>query len=341
MKALVPTGGAAVRLRPITYTRAKQLIPVANRPILFSVLDDIASAGISEAVLVVGDTGDEIRAAVGDGSAFGLRVTYVQQDAPRGLAHTVLIAREALGDEPFVMYLGDNLLQGGIGSLVAAYRAAPVAAQILVVQVPDPQRFGVVSLDPTGRVVRVVEKPVDPPSDLALAGIYVFDARVHDAVRALTPSARGELEITEAIQGLIDAGAPVAVHRVTGWWKDTGTVDALLEANRLVLDDLPEERWVHPSARVENCRISGPVSIGEDCVVRDAFIGPYTSLGAGCVVEGARISNSVIMPECEISGIDMLCDSLLGLGVVVTVSGAAPPGPHRLTVGDHGRVTLG
>jgi glucose-1-phosphate thymidylyltransferase len=222
---------------------------------------------------------------------------------------------------------------------VRAYEAAPVAAQILVVQVPDPQRFGVVALDAHGAVERVIEKPTVPPSDLALAGIYVFDARVHDAISTLTPSARGELEITEAIQALIDSGAPVVAHRAEGWWKDTGTVEALLEANRLVLDDLPEDRWVDPSADVTGSTITGPVSIAPGCVVRDCVIEPYTSIGEGSTVIGSTIANSVIMPSCEITGVDRLCDSLLGLGV--TVTGDVGSRPHRLTVGDHGRVTLG
>lgn len=339
MRALVPTGGSGSRLRPLTYTRAKQLIPVANRPILFSVLDDLAEAGITEAVLVVGDTGDEIRAAVGDGSAFGLTVVYVEQDAPRGLADTVRISREALGDEPFVMYLGDNLLRDGIVSLVRAYETAPVAAQILVVQVPDPQRFGVVALDQTGAVIRVEEKPAVPPSDLALAGIYVFDARVHAAIAGLSPSARGELEITEAIQALIDDGAPVVAQRAEGWWKDTGTVEALLEANRLVLSDLPEDRWIDPTADVTGSTITGPVSIAAGAIVRGCVIEPYTSIGSGSTVLDSTIANSVIMPSCEITAVDRLCDSLLGLGV--TVSGDGSTRPHRLTVGDHGQVALG
>ena len=310
MKALIPSGGAGTRLRPITYTSAKQLVPIANVPILSYVLEDVADAGIADVIIVVGDTAEEIKSYVGSGAHWGLNVAYVQQDAPRGIAHTMLISRELLGDDPFVVYLGDNMLRDGIVSLTDAYRASPVAAQILVAKVPDPRQYGVVEMD-GDRVVRLVEKPDSPASDLALAGVYVFDASVHDAVAALHPSARGELEITEAIQALLDQGATVRALPVEGWWKDTGRVEDLLEANQLVLAG---ENVVDPSARVSGSKI-----------------GPNTAVGPGCVVEDSDIENSIVMEGCVIRG-SSVRDSLLGRGV--EIEGVA----GTFVVGDHGRV---
>lgn len=310
MRALVPAGGSGTRLRPITYTSAKQLVPIANVPILSYVLEDIADAGIIETVIVVGETAAEIEGYVGTGARWGLDVSYVRQKEPLGIAHTMLIARERLGEDPFVVYLGDNMLRDGIASLVAAYRADPVAAQILVAKVQDARPYGVVEMN-GARVVRLVEKPADPPSDLALAGVYVFDASVHEAVASLQPSARGELEITEAIQWLLEHGRAVRAHPVDGWWKDTGRVEDLLEANRLVLAG---ENVVDPSARVVDSRI-----------------GPNTAIGPGCVVEGSDIENSIVMEGCAIRGA-RLRDSLLGRGV--EIDGVA----GRFVVGDHGRV---
>jgi glucose-1-phosphate thymidylyltransferase len=244
MKALVPCGGAGTRLRPITHTSAKQLVPVANKPILFYALESLAAARVVEVGIVVGDTREEVMAAVGDGSAWGLKVTYLPQDEPLGLAHCVLLGREFLGDDDFVMYLGDNLLRQGITAFVDAFEeersrsVEPPAASILLAKVPDPHRFGVAELDGDGRLVGLVEKPEQPPSDLALVGVYLFDARIHDEVAALTPSWRGELEITHAIQGLLEKGLRVRTDVVEGYWKDLGELDALLEGNRLVLEAL-------------------------------------------------------------------------------------------------------
>ena len=346
MRALVPAGGKGTRLRPLTHTSAKQLVPVANEPILSYVLRDIADAGITEVGLVVGDTAREIEDAVGDGSAWGLSVTYLPQDAPRGLAHTVQIARDFLGDDPFVMYLGDNMLRDGIASLVDGYGGE--GAHIMVASVPDPAQFGVVELD-GDRVVRVVEKPADPPSDLALVGVYLFGPAVHDAVATLQPSARGELEITEAIQTLIDHGHEVGVHRVTGWWKDTGHRDDLLEANRFILDarrgsvdgvveggSIDGTAIVAEGARLEGCTVRGPVIIGERTVIRGSTIGPYVSIGPDCRIEGATISDSIVMEECVITTSRPLERCLLGRGVAVESAGDAA----SMMVGDHGRVDL-
>jgi glucose-1-phosphate thymidylyltransferase len=268
MKALVLSGGAGTRLRPITHTSAKQLLPVANKPVLFYGLEAIRDAGITDVGRVVGDTAPAIEEAVGDGSAFGLNVTYLRQEAPLGLAHAVLIARTFLGDDDFVMYLGDNFIVGGISPLVDEFRAARPDAQIMLTQVPDPREFGVAELDKTGQVIGLEEKPQQPKSDLALVGVYMFTPCVHEAVRSLQPSQRGELEITEAIQWLIDSGRKVASTTISGYWKDTGNVADMLEVNRLVLETVEPARRgvVHPGCeligrvRLEKARVARPAS---------------------------------------------------------------------------------
>ena len=350
MKALIPSGGAGTRLRPITHTSAKQLVPVANKPILSYALEALAQAGIREVGLVVGDTAEEIRDFVGDGAAWGLEVTYIPQEAPLGLAHTVLISREFLGEDDFVMYLGDNMLKGGITRLVDAFHEHRPSAQILLARVHDPQRFGVAELDGE-RIVRLIEKPQQPPSDLALVGVYLFTPAIHEAVRAIKPSGRGELEITDAIQYLIDAGHEVRPHLVDGWWKDTGKLEDLLEANRLIMEDMEEERSgtaddssrlvgtvvLQEGARVENTTIRGPAVIGRRVRVVDSFIGPYTSIGDECTIEDSEIEHSVIMERCVVRGMHRLEDSLLGKEVTVERSDDKPKA-YRLMVGDHGRV---
>ena len=356
MKALVLAGGAGTRLRPITHTSAKQLVPVANKPILFYGLEDIVEAGINDIGIVVGDTRDEIRAAVGDGSRWGARVTYIEQEAPLGLAHGVLIAREFLADDDFVMYLGDNLLRQGITEFVERFRRdrGDARAQILLAKVPDPERFGVAELDADGHVVRLVEKPTDPPSDLALVGVYLFDATIHDAVRALEPSARGELEITEAIQWLIGQGHQVRQQVVDGYWKDLGELDALLEGNRLVLEamDRSIEGSIDGASRVEGrvvvqagaeivrSTIRGPAIIGEGTRVIDSFIGPFTSVYYDCEILGSEIEHSVVLEQSRIVGIRRIEDSLIGKQVEVSRSGTRPLA-NRLMLGDHSRVDLG
>ena len=350
MKALIPSGGAGTRLRPITHTSAKQLVPIANKPILFYGLEALAAAGIREVGLVVGDTAPEIETAVGDGSAWGLECTYIPQEAPLGLAHTVLISREFLGEDDFVMYLGDNVLKGGITNLVTAFEERRCAAQILLAHVLDPQRFGVAELDGE-RIVRLIEKPPDPPSDLALVGVYLFTPLIHEAVRAIQPSGRGELEITDAIQWLIDNGHEVRPHLVEGWWKDTGKLNDLLDANRLIMEDLTPERdgtadekstlvgnvVLQEGSVVENSSIRGPAVIGRDTRVVDSFIGPYTAIGDGCTIEDSEIEHSVIMEGCTVRGMHRLEDSLLGKEVTVERSDDKPKA-YRLMVGDHGRV---
>jgi glucose-1-phosphate thymidylyltransferase len=354
MKALVLSGGSGTRLRPITHTSAKQLVPVANKPVLFYGLEAIADVGITEVGLVVGDTAPAIEAAVGDGSRFGLSVTYIRQDAPRGLAHAVLIARDFLGDDDFVMYLGDNFIVGGITGLAEEFAAARPDAQIMLQQVSDPRSFGVAELDPqTGRVTNLVEKPKEPKSDLALVGVYLFTPAVHEAVASLKPSWRGELEITEAIQWLLDNGRTVNSTTITGYWKDTGNVTDMLEVNRLVLESL-EPRLegdvddgseiigrvvVEAGAQVRNSRIVGPVIIGAGSRIEGAYIGPFTAIDKDCSVTGSEIEYSIVLSEASIQGVGRIEASLIGHHAQVTPAPRVPRA-HRLVLGDHSKVQI-
>ncbi|MFF2525543.1 glucose-1-phosphate thymidylyltransferase [Streptomyces liangshanensis] len=353
MKALVLSGGAGTRLRPITHTSAKQLVPVANKPVLFYGLEAIAEAGITEVGVIVGDTADEIREAVGDGSQFGMEVTYLQQDAPLGLAHAVLIAREYLGDDDFVMYLGDNFIVGGISGLVDGFRAERPDAQILLTQVPNPTSFGVAELDLGGRVVALEEKPKQPKSDLALVGVYLFTPAIHEAVRSIDPSWRGELEITHAIQWLIDQKRDVRSTTISGYWKDTGNVTDMLEVNRSVLEriephcagtvdeasEIIGRVRIEKGAKVTGSRIVGPAIIGADTVVSDAYIGPFTSVSEECTIEDSEIEYSIILRGASITGVHRVEASLIGRNVEVT---PAPrhPSAHRLVLGDHSKVQI-
>ena len=358
MKALILAGGAGTRLRPITHTRAKQLVPVANKPILFYGIEAMVAAGITEIGVIVGDTRDEVMEALGDGGRFGATITYVPQDAPLGLAHCVLIARDFLGDDDFVMYLGDNLLEQDLAAFVAAFESArggeePPAAQILLKRVPDPHRFGIATLDADGHVVALIEKPADPPSDLALVGVYLFTPRVHDAVAAIEPSPRGELEITDAIQWLVDQGERVRCELLTGWWIDTGKLTPLLEANRLLLEQVEPalEGKVDESSSIDgrvriaagamviNSTIRGPVVIGPDTRIENSFIGPYTAIGGGCSVEGSEVEHSVVMDGSSIIGIARLEDSLIGSQATVSRS-RQKPRALRLMVGDHCQIDV-
>src|SRR6266571_2757930 len=268
LKGLILAGGAGTRLRPLTYTSAKQLVPVANKPVLFYGIESLAAAGIRDIGIVVGDTREEIKTAVGDGSKWGVKVTYIEQDAPRGLAHAVLISEPFIGSEPFVMYLGDNLLNKGITEFVEEFVREAPAAQILLTRVPDPQMFGVAELE-DGRVVRLVEKPAQPKSDLALVGVYMFSPAVFDSVKRIRPSFRNELEITDAIQDLIDHGLEVRPHLVNGWWKDTGKLEDMLEANRLILDTI--DRRIEGTVDAES-RIEGKVIIEAGATIERSVI---------------------------------------------------------------------
>jgi glucose-1-phosphate thymidylyltransferase len=358
MKALILAGGAGTRLRPITHTRAKQLVPVANKPILFYGIEAMVSAGITEIGVIVGDTRDEVMAALGDGSGFGAHIVYIPQDAPLGLAHCVRIARDFLAEDDFVMYLGDNLLEQDLAAFVDAFSAArsepsPPAAQILLKQVPDPHRFGIATLDEAGNVVALVEKPADPPSDLALVGVYLFTPRIHDAVEAIQPSPRGELEITDAIQWLIDQGERVRCELLTGWWIDTGKLTPLLEANRLLLERVESDVQgkvdessiidgrvvVAAGATIVNSTIRGPVAIGPGTRVVDSFIGPFSAIGGQCVVERSEVEHSVVMDGSSIIDIARLEDSLIGSSATVTRS-KQKPRALRLMVGDHCQIDV-
>jgi len=360
LKGLILSGGRGTRLRPITHTSAKQLVPVANKPVLFYGLEAMSEAGIEEVgIIVAPETGAEIRDAVGDGSRFGVRVHYVEQEEPLGLAHAVLTAEPFLGDDPFVMYLGDNILQGGIRDLVDAFRTHEPDALILLTPVPDPQNYGVAMLEPgardgsPGRVVALVEKPSEPKSDLALVGVYMFTSSVHEAARAIEPSARGELEITDAIQALVDGGRRVEPHIVRGWWKDTGRLADMLEANRLILDnierriegELVESQTdgrvvVEAGARVERSTVRGPTIIGAGARILDAYVGPYTAIGDGCVVEHSEIEHSILLEGCSVRSLDRRMESsLLGRNVRVFRE-QRQPRTYRFMVGDNSEITI-
>ena len=331
MKAIILAGGKGTRLRPITNTIAKQLLPVANKPILFYVLDQIRHAGISDICMIISpETGANIRESVGDGSRWGVNITYVLQTEPLGLAHAVTMAKEFLGDSPFLMFLGDNLIQGGVSEFVQEFNTHRSDALILLKEVPDPRLFGVAELNGDGEVLHLVEKPNEPKTNLALVGIYLFTPDIHRAIAQIKPSKRGELEITDAIQRLLDDGKRVRSHILTGWWLDTGKKDDLLEANRVVLDTMLQRNIkgqvdsrsqvvgrveIGDGARVENSTIRGPASIGEGCEIKNSHIGPFTSVGAGTVIEDSAVEHSVILEEGRIKGIERLEDSLIGKGV--------------------------
>jgi len=353
LKGLILSGGEGTRLRPITHTSAKQLVPVANKPILFYGLESLREAGISDIGIIVGDTADEIREAVGDGSTWGVRVTYIRQEAPLGLAHAVLTAADFLADSPFVMYLGDNLIKEGIAAFVEEFRRKDVDALILLAHVTEPQRFGVAKLDGS-RIVQLVEKPKDPPSDLALVGAYMFRPSILAASRAISPSWRNELEITDAIQHLIDHGHHVEAHIIEGWWKDTGHLEDLLEANRMVLEDI-ETRCdgsidaasrvdgrvvVEEGAEVVRSTLRGPAIIGRGSSIVDSYIGPFTSIYYGVTVEGSELEHSIVMENCSIVNIPgRIEDSLIGKNVEISRS-PAPPKTFRFVLGDNSRIGL-
>ena len=353
LKGLILAGGAGTRLRPITHSSAKQLVPVANKPVLFYGIEALVDAGVTEIGIVIAPrTGDEIRAAVGDGSSLGAKVTYIPQSEPLGLAHAVLTAEEFIGSEPFVMYLGDNLLRDGIAELVAAFRANEPDALILLTPVSDPSSYGVAELDGE-RVVRLVEKPEDPPSDLALVGVYMFSPRVLDAARAISPSPRGELEITDTIQRLIDDGLKVESQRVNGWWKDTGQLEDILEANRLVLEEIEpaihgelvdsrvEGRVViEEGARLERALVRGPAIIGSGSQISDAYIGPYTAIASDVSISHCEIEHSILLAGSSVSDLGVRMEaSLLGRDVQLHRANGLPK-TLRLVVGDNSEIAI-
>ncbi len=353
LKGLILSGGRGTRLRPITYTSAKQLVPVANKPVLFYGIEAMADAGIRDiGIIIAPETGDEIKAVTGDGSAFGVSITYILQAEPAGLAHAVLTAAPFLGDSPFVMYLGDNLLQGGMTDLVEAFRDHEPDALILLTPVPDPENYGVAELT-DGRVTRLVEKPPEPRTDLALVGVYMFTAAIHDAARAIQPSGRGELEITDAIQHLVDHGKRVEPHVVRGWWKDTGRLDDMLEANRLVLDTIDPvvagemvdstthgRVIIEAGARLERSTVRGPAIIGAGARLIDCYIGPYTAVGRGCVIENAEVEHSILLEGSAVRQLDgRMESSLLGRNVTIGRS-VGQPRAFRFMVGDNSEIGI-
>ncbi|HNL63297.1 MAG TPA: glucose-1-phosphate thymidylyltransferase [Solirubrobacterales bacterium] len=353
IKGLILSGGSGTRLRPITHTYAKQLVPVANKPVLFYGIEALVQAGVEEiGIIIAPQTGDEVRETVGNGSDFGARITYIEQDRPAGLAHAVLTAEEFLDGSSFVMYLGDNLLRDGVPGLVQRFRDESPDAMILLTQVDDPSAFGVAELD-EGRVVRLVEKPENPPSDMALVGVYLFSPAIFEAARQLAPSARGELEITEAIQTLIDDGHDVRSEVVSGWWKDTGQLVDMLEANRLVLDDIGSRLdgtiedsrvegrvIVEEGAVLKNSVVRGPAVIGAGAVIESAYIGPYTSIGDGVRVVNSEIEHSILLSGSSVENLGARIEaSLLGREVRVTRSDSLPK-TMRLLVGDRAEIEI-
>ncbi len=354
MKGLILSGGKGTRMRPLTYTSAKQLIPVANKPVLVYGIEAIVGAGIPEiAIIVSPETGGEIRDCIGDGSRYGASITYIEQAAPSGLAHAVLTAEPYLRDSPFVMYLGDNLLQHGITPLVEEYRRLECNSEILLTRVPNPSQFGVAELE-DGRVIRLTEKPPEPKSDLALVGVYMFDEHIFEAAKSISPSKRGELEITDAIQWLLDNGYTVHPHVVKGWWKDTGKIEDMLEANRTVLDTFERDIRgmvsgdsriegkvvVEEGASINRSVVRGPVIIGRDAAIAYAYVGPYTSIGKGCKVAHSEIENSIVLENSEIANVNgRIEESLIGKNVKIGKTDRKPAA-YRFMLGDNSEIGI-
>jgi glucose-1-phosphate thymidylyltransferase len=354
LRGLILSGGKGTRLRPITHTSAKQLVPVANKPVLFYGIEAMAAAGIREiGIIIAPETGDEIKSTAGDGSRFGVEITYILQDEPLGLAHAVLTAEPFLGDSAFVMYLGDNLLQGGIAELVSQFRANEPDALILLTPVPDPENYGVAELNGSSTVKRLVEKPQEPATDLALVGVYMFTPQIHDAARAIEPSGRGELEITDAIQHLVDQGQRVEPHIVSGWWKDTGRLEDMLEANRLILENV-EQRIdgelidsqvdgrvvVEAGAQLVRSTVRGPAIIGADARLTDCYIGPYTAVAEGCEIANAEVEHSILLAGSSVCNLEgRMESSLLGRNVKIR-RGDGQPRAYRFMVGDNSEIGI-
>jgi glucose-1-phosphate thymidylyltransferase len=354
MKGLILSGGKGTRLYPLTFTSAKQLIPVANTPVLFRVIEAIRDSGIDDIGVVIGDTGQEIKAAVQDGARWGVRITYIQQDAPLGLAHAVKISRDFIDDDRFVMFLGDNVIQGGIYALIRQFANSDMNSQIVLTRVTDPRQYGVAVLRSDGQIERLIEKPKEPPSNLALVGIYMFDHHVFEAVDAIQPSWRNELEITDAIQWLVEHGFRVFPYVHKGWWVDTGKPGDMLEANSLVLGELSphvngevdaqssvdSRVTIEVGAKIVNSVIRGPTIIGENTSVVNSYIGPFTSIYHDCHIENAEIERSIVLENCEITNLPArVQDSLIGRRAVVTHS-SSKPSAYKLTLGDYSQVGL-
>lgn len=352
MKAVILSGGKGTRLRPITHTNAKQLVPVANKPILFYGIEAVRDAGITDIAIVIGDTGDEIKKAVGTGKKWGIKVTYIRQEAPLGLAHAVKICRSFTKKDSFVVFLGDNLIKDGIKRFVNDFEKKKPNAQVLLAHVPHPENFGVVELK-NNKVFRLVEKPKKPKSDLALVGVYMFDHTVYKAISQIRPSARGELEITDAIQWLVDNKMKVNPHIIKGWWKDTGKLEDMLEANRIILEGIKQnikgrvddksqiegKVIIEKGAQITDSVIRGPVIIGKNTEIRNSYIGPYTSINEGVQIEKSEIEHSIILMNCRITEIKRIEDSLIGQNVQV-IKSKSKPVAYRIMVGDSSRIEV-
>ena len=354
MKGLILSGGSGTRLYPLTYTNAKQLIPVANKPVLFRVIEAIRDAGITDIGIVVGDTAERIKAAVGRGGRWDTKISYIHQEQPQGLAHAVKVSRDFLGDERFVMFLGDNVIQGGISGLIEQFAESDWNSQIVLTRVAHPERYGVAELNEDGRIVRLVEKPKQPPSDLALVGIYMFDHHIHEAVDNITPSWRGELEITDAIQWLVEHDYQVYPYVHRGWWIDTGEAGELLEANGLVLEELTptvegyvdrdsevdDRVTIQKGAEIINSVIRGPTIIGERTRIVNSYVGPFTSIYHDVVIENSEIERAIVLEHSLIRDIPArIQDSLIGRHVSL-VRSPIKPKAYKLTLGDHSQVGI-
>jgi len=356
MKALILSGGKGTRLRPLTYTGAKQLVPVANKPILWYGIESIVAAGITDIGIIISpETGEEIRQTTGSGEQFGAKITYIRQDQPAGLAHAVKTAQSFLGDSPFIMYLGDNLIEDDLSPFLDSFHQQSLDALILLRKVSNPSAFGVAKVDETGKVLYLVEKPKEPPSNLALVGIYFFAPTIHQAIASIQPSGRGELEITDAIQELINQNKAVEANKLLGWWLDTGKKDDLLEANRIILDTCLEiallgeidansqvigRVQIGQGSKIINSTIRGPVIIGENCHIENCFIGPYSSIANGVKLIDADIEHSVILKDATIIGIHQrIVDSVIGRRAKLEI---APQRPKalRFMIGDDSHVEL-
>lgn len=352
MKALILSGGHGTRLRPLTYSQQKQLIPVANKPVLFYAIEDVIEAGIHDIGIIIGPNKEQVIETV-KSVDWDANIEFIYQGEPKGLAHAILVARDYLGDDDFVMYLGDNILKEGIIEHLRHFKEGNFDASILLCEVPNPQQFGVAELSEDGKTIkRLVEKPKIPPSNLALVGIYFFKPIIHEAVKHLKPSWRDELEITDAIQWLIDHGYRVGWTKVTGWWKDTGKPEDILDANRLILDDIETNIKVETKARIhgrvviedgsqidENTVIKGPVVIGKNVVIKNSYIGPYTSIGDNVVIENTEIEDSIILPKSEIRNAGRIVESLIGRRVKI-LKGNNHPFGRKLVVGDNSQIIL-